>query len=156
VLDAPVHLAAGKMSFGFSVGDFIAVGQLGWQVYKSCRDAPESFKNISSEVLSLHAVIKEAVEILSGCSLPRSKQERLTVIMSGCQDVLQDLQSLVNRYESLGSQTKHTLDRLKFSKDEVAELRARLTAHTVLLTAFIRYISSGLVVHKSYTRRSFY
>jgi hypothetical protein len=25
------------MSFGFSVGDFFAVGQLAWSVYKSCK-----------------------------------------------------------------------------------------------------------------------
>jgi hypothetical protein len=90
------------MSFGYSVGDFIALGQLAWQVYKSCKDAPGSFRNISSEVLSLHAVLKEVEETLLSYTLPKSKQASLVTITSGCQDVLGDLQSLVNKYESLG------------------------------------------------------
>ena len=28
------------MSFGFSIGDFFAVGQLAWSVYKSCKRNP--------------------------------------------------------------------------------------------------------------------
>ena len=50
------------MSFGYGVGDFIALGTLAWSVYKSCKGAPEAFENISWEVLSLHAVLKEAEE----------------------------------------------------------------------------------------------
>jgi hypothetical protein len=127
------------MSFGYSVGDFIALGQLAWQVYKSCKDAPGSFKNISSEVLSLHAVMKEVEETLSSCTLPQSKQASLVTITNGCKDALQDLQSLVDRYESLGLQTKRTWDRLRWHSNDIAELRARLTSNTVLLTAFLRY-----------------
>ena len=127
------------MSFGYSVGDFIALGQLAWQVYKSCKDAPGSFRNISSEVLSLHAVLKEIEETLSSYALPESKKASLGTIRSGCQDVLGDLQSLVNKYESLGSQTKRTWDRLRWHSNDIAELRARLTSNTLLLTAFIRY-----------------
>ena len=78
------------MSFGYSVGDFIAVGQLAWTVYKSCRDAPESFNNISVEVLSLHALLKEVEEMISDHLVPESKQASLATITSGCRDVLQD------------------------------------------------------------------
>jgi hypothetical protein len=127
------------MSFGYSVGDFIAVGQLAWSVYKSCRDAPGSFKNISLEVLSLHAVIKEAEETLSEQPFPTSKQEGLATVTTGCKAVLRDLQALVEKYESLGSQSKRTWDRLKWGSNDIAELRARLTSTTVLLTAFMRY-----------------
>jgi hypothetical protein len=52
------------MNFGCSLGDFVTVGQLAWNVYKSCKEAPDSFANISNEVLSLHIVLKE-VELLS-------------------------------------------------------------------------------------------
>jgi hypothetical protein len=53
------------MSFGYSVGDFIAVGTLAWNVYKLCKAAPVSFGNISMEVPSLHVVIKEAEKTVS-------------------------------------------------------------------------------------------
>jgi hypothetical protein len=127
-----------KLSFGFSISDFIAVGNLAWQVWKSCKDAPESFKNISQEVLSLYAVLREIEELLEGQTLSGSREARLRTIKEGCQDVLQDLQALVRKYESLGSQAKRTWDRLRWHADDIAELRARLTSNTVLLTAYIR------------------
>lgn len=94
---------------------------------------------MSLEVLSLHAVLKEVEETLSDYPLSQSKQASLEAITNGCQNVLQDLQSLVDRYRSLGSQTKRSWDRLRWHSNDIAELRARLTSNTVLLTAFIRY-----------------
>ncbi len=52
------------MAIGVGVGDFIAVGTLAWNVYKSCKDAPGTFQNISYDVLSLHAFLKEAEETI--------------------------------------------------------------------------------------------
>jgi hypothetical protein len=128
------------MSFGFSVGDFIAVGSLAWKVYKSCKDAPESFKNISLEVLSLHAVLKETEETLLGHPLPPSKVAGLATVTNGCKDVLQNLESLIVKYESLGSNSRRTWDRMRWHSDDITELRARLTSNVVLLTGYIRYI----------------
>ncbi|KAL8653974.1 MAG: hypothetical protein Q9210_001781 [Variospora velana] len=63
------------MSFG--VGDFFALGQLAWSVYKSCKDAAGSFQDISLEVLSLHAVIKEFEDNLQRSTLPSSQRTGL-------------------------------------------------------------------------------
>jgi hypothetical protein len=126
------------MSFGFGIGDFIVLGQLAWKVYKSCKDAPESFKNISQEVLSLHAVLREVEENLSAQTLPVTRQANLETIGDGCRNVLEDLQSLVDKYENLGTQSKRTWDRMKWGYEDIAELRSRLTSNTVLLIAFIR------------------
>ena len=60
------------MSFGYGIGDIITVGKLAWTVWKSCKDAPSSFSNISQEALSLHAVLKETEEVLSGRTLSTS------------------------------------------------------------------------------------
>ncbi|KAH7407613.1 ankyrin repeat-containing domain protein [Cadophora sp. MPI-SDFR-AT-0126] len=125
------------MSFGFGVGDFIAVGKLAWSVYKSCKDAPESFNNISAEVLSLHAVLKEVEEALVEEPLTESKQRSLTTISNGCQSVLEDLQALVVKYHSLGSKSRRTWDRMKWGAKDISELRARLTSNTMLLNTFL-------------------
>lgn len=126
------------MSFGYSAGDFIAVGQLAWNVYKSCRDAPESFNNISLEVLSLHAVLKSVEESLACQVLSKSRQENLETISSGCQKALQDLQALVDQYESLGTKSKRTFDRIRWGTNDIAELRARLTSNIIMLNTFLR------------------
>jgi len=39
------------MSFGFGVGDFIAVGNLAWTVYRSCKGATDDFKDVTKEAL---------------------------------------------------------------------------------------------------------
>jgi hypothetical protein len=93
----------------------------------------------------LQAVLKEVEETLSGQPLAPSKEASLATITGGCKQVLQDLQSLVLKYESLGSNTKRTWDRLRWHADDIAELRARLTSNTVLLTVSMRYIVNTLI-----------
>ena len=119
-------------------GDIVAVGTLAWNVYKSCKGAPGSFNDISNEVLSLHAVLKEADETIFKSPLPPQSQARLKTIYEGCQSVLSDLQALVNRYENLGTQSKWTWDRMKWGTENVAEIRSRLVSNTTFLTAYIR------------------
>ena len=130
--------------FGYSVGDVVAIGTLAWSVYKSCKRAPESFGEISSEVLSLHAVLKEAEEALSAQSLPPARQEQLKAVGDGCRCVLEDLDKLVKKYESLGTQSKRTWDRVRFGAEDISSLRLRLVSNTGLLngllTALIRFV----------------
>lgn len=130
--------------YGFGVGDFVAVGTLAWNVYKSCRAAPGSFSNISTEVLSLHAVLKEADETVFRSALSPESQARLKTIGDGCQCVLGDLQALVDKYESLGTQSKRTWDRMKWGAEDIVEVRSRIVSNTTLLTAFIRWAASLL------------
>ena len=127
------------MSFGYGIGDIVALGQIAWTAYKSCRDAPESFKNVSQEASSLHALLKEVEENLSAQTLSSTSQARLKTIGDGCHKVLEELQSLVDRYESLGAPSKRTWDRMKWHCNDIAELRSRLSSNAVLLTAFIKY-----------------
>ena len=120
------------------VGDVVAVGTLAWNVYKSCKGAPGSFSNISNEVLSLHVVLKEVDETFLKSPLPPQSQKRLKTICDGCQNVLSDLQALVDKYESLGTQSKRTWDRMKWGTENVTEIRSRLVSNTTFLTAYIR------------------
>lgn len=132
------------MSFGFSVSDFVTLGQLAWKAYKSCKDAPQGFQDISQEVLSLSAVLREAEETFSGQALSAGTQEGLKTVRDGCYSVLRDLQSLLDRYESLGTQSKRTWDRVGWCSNDIAELRSRLISNTGLLTAFIRLVHGYL------------
>lgn len=47
------------MSFGYSIGDFIAVGELALKIYRDYRDAPAQFSAISTEVGSVYLVLKD-------------------------------------------------------------------------------------------------
>ncbi|MCJ1469068.1 hypothetical protein MMC07_007700 [Pseudocyphellaria aurata] len=125
------------MSFGFSVADFAALGQLAWKIYKACKDAPDSFKNISQEVSSLHLVLKEVEETLSDSALSAPQQSRLDSVGDGCRVVLEDLQFSLDKYNSLGTKSKRTWDRLGWGSKDIAELRSRLISNTVMLTTLV-------------------
>lgn len=123
------------MSFGFSVSDFVTLGQLAWTVYKGFRDAPEGFERLSKEVASFYAVIKEVEECVSGEALSNSRQARRKTIIDCCSDTLEDLWVLVEKYGSLNTRTKRTMGRVRFGQENIAEFRSRLTSNTALLTA---------------------
>ena len=132
------------MSFGFGVGDFVQLGQLAWTVYKACKEAPESFGNISQEVLSLHAVLREVDESIASHDLTQTQKIGLKTVGGGCHSVLTDLETLVSKYESLGTQSKRTWDRMGWGFEGIADLRSRLTSNTVLLTAFMRWVECSV------------
>ena len=125
--------------FGFGLGDFIAVGTLAWDVSNSCKGIPNGFNDISDEVLSLHAVLKEADETILKSPLSPQSQERLKRIYDGCQRTLSDLQALVDKYECLLIQSKWTWDHIKWGTEDIVKIRSRLVSNTTFLTACIRW-----------------
>ena len=126
------------MSFGFSVGDFAALGKLAWKIYKACKDAPDSFNNLSQEVSSLHLVLKEVEEAYSDSTLSASQKPRLKSVRDGCRAVLEDLQCSLDKYNSLATKSKRTWDRLGWGLMDIAELRLRLISNTVLLSTLVK------------------
>jgi ankyrin repeat protein len=130
------------MSFGVSIGDFIAIGSLTWNLYRNCRSAPESFGNIHAELLSFHALVKEAEETIFARSIPTDRAQRLKVVTDGCNKVLGDLTVIVDKYKILASDTKGTWVRLKWHFHDINEIRQRLIASRGFLNGFIRW--SGL------------
>ena len=88
----------------------------------------------------MHIVLKEVEEEVLARPLAPIKQERLEAIGEGCYLVLNDLDNLIKRYQSLATQSKRTWDRMRYGMEDITELRARLTSNTGLLTAWIRYV----------------
>ena len=119
------------------IGDVVLLGTLTWKLYRSCKESSNEFNRIASEVASLHVVIKETEENLQesqGLSL--SRDARLTILVDGCKDVLNDLEKLLENYESLGTQAQRTWDRMRWGLEELADVRSRIISNTTLLTAF--------------------
>lgn len=50
--------------------------------------------------------------------------------------ILDELESLITRYDSLGTQAQRTWDRMRFGLQELADLRSRLISSTTMLSAF--------------------
>ncbi|KAI9773786.1 MAG: guanine nucleotide-binding protein subunit alpha [Geoglossum simile] len=126
------------MSIGFGLCDFVAIPAYAWKVYKACKSSSEEFNNLAAEVASLHIVLKETEEYVSewGANFGPDREAQLATLGKGCYEVLQDLDRLLQRYESLGTHTQRTWDRMKWGAEDVATARQRLSTSATLITAF--------------------
>jgi hypothetical protein len=124
------------MSFGFSIGDFVCVGQLAWQIYRKCKSASSEFKSISSQLISLHIVFKDVNETIEEWGLPESKQTDLLQIAEESKETLDELDQLLKKYSGLGMKSSRTLDRLRYPRAHVDELRTRLESYINMLSSF--------------------
>lgn len=124
------------MSFGYSAGDFVLCAQLAHRVWRDCRDAPEDFRVVSTEVASLQLVLKEVQDAVHDREMSLAKQQDLKQLVAACAEVLQELEQLLTKYKSLGTHSKRTWDRLRWSKDHVESIRLRVISNSSLLTSF--------------------
>ena len=148
------------MSFGFGVGDVMAISRLAFKVYTACKDAPDEYGNISDEVKSLHIVIDNAAQHFESTTLTDDIRQKGQEVLRGCQNLLEDLDSLIRKYNSLApaststsASTSQVLQRVRLGAglvlgmEDIATLRARLTSNTTLLSSFIqRFDISALVL----------
>ena len=125
-----------KMSFGYSVGDVLAVGQLCWKVYKKCKESPGNYAELASEVGALHNVVKETEELLSQQALTTKQENKLLTCRQGCESVLKDLDALLVKYETVGTNARRTFDRMGFGMQDMTGIRLRLISNTSLLDTF--------------------
>ena len=127
------------MSFGYGVGDIMAISGLAIKVYTAYKDAPDDYRHIADEVRSLHIVINKAAQHFDSSTLSNNSQQEGKEVLQGCQNVLQELDALIVKYNSLASaSTGQVLQRIKLSAEDIAALRARLTSNTTLLSSFIQ------------------
>jgi len=137
------------MSIGFGLCDFVAIPAYAWKIYRACRNSSEEFNNLATEVASLHTVLKETQEYVSewGARFGPDREAQLAILGKGCHEVLQDLERLLQRYESLGTHTQWTWDRMRWGAEDIARARQRLSVNTTLVTAFnmnlVKYVAGN-------------
>jgi hypothetical protein len=127
----------GSMSFGIGVGDVALVARSAWRLYKACKESSEDFSRLTTELLSLHAVLNETHDFMAeNPHLDLSRRHRLSMLCEQCQSTLEGLDAVVARYESLGTHAQRTWDRMRFGLKDLSEIRDRLVSSVTLLTAF--------------------
>jgi len=132
------------MSFGFSVGDFLAAGELAWKLYQNCykvaRDAPKEFQLLVGEISTLSNSLKMLhEEVLDPESiLVQGGEDRVKMVnemVARIEVTLKQLQKVATKYELLGpsSKKKQILRRIKWSAEftSVDALRNRVPAFLV-------------------------
>ena len=129
------------MSFGYGVGDIMAVSRLALKVYTAYKDAPDDYRNIADEVKSLHIIINKAARHFESTALSNTIQQEGKEVLEGCQNVFKDLDALIEKYNALApanANTSQVFRRIKLGTEDIVTLRARLTSNTILLNSFIQ------------------
>ena len=123
--------------FGCGVGDIATITTLAVQVYTAYKDAPGTYKHISQEVMSLEILIKKAGRYIESTTLSDDDRQEGLEAMKGCKSILEDLNALLKKYNSLASpKTGQVFKRVKLGTEDITTLRMRLIESIVLLTSF--------------------
>ncbi|KAH7173265.1 uncharacterized protein B0J16DRAFT_405639, partial [Fusarium flagelliforme] len=127
------------MSFGFSVGDFLAVLTLAGKIRKDFKGAPSQFKSISDDVRSLSIVIQDAHANIDQMS--DHQTANFAQILTTCKDLLKDVERMMDNWSVIskpqkGKAVQRLWKRLKWEPQEIMDLRARITSNVVLLNAY--------------------
>ncbi|KAI5840126.1 hypothetical protein DFP73DRAFT_197664 [Morchella snyderi] len=141
------------MSFGFGVGDFLAVSQLAWKLYHDCyvvsRGAPQEFQLLLQEITTLSQSIKllelEAQD--SNSTLVRSGEDRVRMVkemLSRVEVTLKELEKHAKKYEKLGDSSRskvrrHIWAKFKWSIDapDLDALRNKLVYHNGIINLLL-------------------
>ncbi|KAI0141720.1 ankyrin repeat-containing domain protein [Xylariaceae sp. FL1272] len=130
------------MSFGFGVGDFLAVIKLAHQLQKDFVEAPKEYKALAEDVRSLSIALQDAE--ISGSQLDDSHLEDFKEIVTSCKDLLQDLEKTLDRYKHLSRKNgaesrqriKNAWSRLKFEPADVRAIRNQISLKITSLRTF--------------------
>ncbi|PCD37259.1 hypothetical protein AU210_005762 [Fusarium oxysporum f. sp. radicis-cucumerinum] len=146
------------MSFGFGVGDFIAVGELCWKiytrVYKVSRDAPEELRALIQELGNFSNTVKLLNEEVEDREewIKRAGERRLEYtckIVGQAKETLQKMDRLADKYAELGTgdssegsrrSFRIQWNRIKYALEvsNINELRAKFMSHNLQLTLLLQ------------------
>ena len=127
------------MNFGVGAGDILTISQLAVKVYTAYKDAPTNYRHISGEVEALQVLIDGVEEHLKNITINSDDYQKGQKALKSCQNVLEDLEALIEKYKSLASTKKGLIfKKVKLGSADIATLRARLISNTGLLNGFIQ------------------
>lgn len=124
------------MSFGFSVGDFLAVIGLVTQLRKDFLDAPSQLRDLSAELKTFSIVLQDTEVDLTANELDSRQLEALESTLNSAREVLKDLQQFIENNKEIPKSTgsrarvnlKRAWKRLNFDQREVSKFRSQITS----------------------------
>ncbi|THZ70148.1 hypothetical protein D6C85_06169 [Aureobasidium pullulans] len=103
------------MSFGFGIGDCIAVIEVVKKIHDRVKDSPDQIKNTRQDVEAISAFIKrEETSRLNGITDPLNRA-RIHDSLASCKRIVQGLQSDLNKFKEVESGGKGLRMKLKQS-----------------------------------------
>lgn len=103
------------------------------------KDAPSNYRHILDEAKSLQIILYKAMNYFEETDLSQYDRQDGKEVLKSCRDVLDDLNSLVEKYSSLAfPKAGQVFQRVKFGSEDIETLRARVISTTSLLNCFIQ------------------
>ena len=136
------------MSFGFGVGDFLAVGTLAWKIYRSVKGMKDEFLELSHEVLAVHTLIKELEDEADDPKslLNRrgaSRRSELMNLIENLESALRELDEIVRKRQGLARRERRIWNQLRLASEDLGSIRSKLTFHMNAINTFIASLSQG-------------
>ena len=132
------------------MGDIIATSGLAVRVYIAYKNAPDDCRHILEEVAALQVFIERAPPHFKATTISSEDRLKGQKLLKGCQSVLQDLYSLLEKYNRLVSiNMRLVLKGVKLGNQDIIALQSRLISETALLGGFIRR-SVNPSIHSTY------
>ena len=105
-----------------------------------------NYQHVAEEVNSLQTMINKAAQHFQSTTLSDSDRQEGQNVLNGCQSILGDLDSLLEKHNSLASTNPgQAFQRVMLGTEDIATLRARLTSNATLLSSFIRRLDASLL-----------
>ena len=134
------------MSFGFSVGEFIKVGELAYKLVSACKAAPAEYHELGDLCQEVGIVIESCKPLDPKTVLKKQHVKNIALLSANCRATLQRLKTLLGKYENLDT-VQNLGKRIRFTttKSERENIRNRLNQHILFMGAFF----SGVQVETS-------
>ncbi|PYH66772.1 uncharacterized protein BO88DRAFT_392289 [Aspergillus vadensis CBS 113365] len=137
------------MSFGYGVGDFLAVVKLAKAIRVRFVSAPDQFRHISEASKTLCNVLRDIKDIYEQAELDSQQEKHLDEISRSCRSGLNELLSKLDKYQeldpgtnSLGGTCRRVWKRLKWDQAEMAEICQRIQSNVQIFNLFSTSLTS--------------
>ena len=127
------------MSFGFSVGDVIAVGTLCQKIYSRCDSARGEFKDLSIKAFNLHGILTTIENGWRAQNLSEEDRVQLRGLVMPISELLRELENRLLEYGSLGRKTSGSIcDQIGWAWNGGGTVfERRIDSHIISLNLFL-------------------
>lgn len=138
------------MSSVWGVGNFIAISALAIRVFIAYKAAPHGYRHISEKVAELRILIDKIAHHFKSNPLSSDDHYNGYKVLKSCQNVLEGLNSLIEKFERLVSINERLVfTGVKVGKEDIVVLRERLISNTISLHGLVRrFVVPGILVHQ--------
>ena len=126
------------MSFGFSVGDFIAVGKLAYDLTEACKNASDDYKDLGDLCRAVSFAVEACRPNDPFTVLRKQNVETISILAADCESTLNRLQDLLISHRDMNT-IRNIGRKIGFvsAKQERSDIRARLQEHLSAINTFL-------------------